>query len=226
MRPALRIATSTAAALALAVGSASAATASSQSIKDKRNDVVVNGKMGGDRSDEVRSAAYRRDVTSVKITHGEKNVSVKVSFANLQKSTGVQDSQAVLIYFVKKTNTAYKGPLEPNLEFSHELNSDPRAARVVEGDVRHGGEMTSVCGAAGGLEEGEVAPVLPKLNIDVKFGKNGYYKVQLPRECVRNASKLKAYVEVVGGKSRKTYQDYVSPTRFKTASWTEWLLKG
>lgn len=229
MRSAVRIATVTAASLALAVGSASAATASSQSIKDKRNDVVVNGKVGGHRSDEVRSAANRRDVTSVKITHGKENVSVKVNFANLQRSTNFRDSQAVLVYFAKKIKSV-KGdytPPGPTFGFSHELNSDPKAATLQEGDVAHGGELIHVCGAAGGGDEGgEVAPDLPQFNIDVKFGKNGYYKVQIPRECVGNPSKLKAYVEVVGGKGDKGYQDYVSPTKFKAASWTEWLVKG
>lgn len=62
---------------------------------------------------------------------------------------------------------------------------------------------------------------------DVKFGKNGYIKVQIPRSCLSNESKIKVRATVFGNAAAKgTYYDYLSPSKYKTPAWTEWLLKG
>lgn len=87
----------------------------------------------------------------------------------------------------------------------------------------------TLCGVAAETEGDGLGTAESYIKSDVRFGKNGYVKVQVPRKCLANESKIKVRAMVSGVKSttkRDVYYDYISPSKFKTPSWTDWLLKG
>lgn len=223
MRGAIRIATVTVASLALAMGSATAASASSDTIKDKRSDVVLKGKVGGHRTASQKSAAAKRDVTGLTVSHGSKYVSVKIAFANLERHSTSEGSgyYEAKIEFARKSLTNMTGKVIPSFEVDQYVSDVPGMARIYEG------EFKQVCGRELITDGDGPYTAESYIKSDVKFGKNGYIKVQVPRSCVGSESKIKVRATVYGNNgSKDMFYDYVSPSTFKTPAWTEWLLKG
>jgi len=217
VRSAVRIVTGTVASLAITVGSVSTASADSGTVEDKRNDVVYQGKVGGDRTSSQKSFANRTDVTRVKISHGSKNVSVKLTFADLRSA----DGKALRVEIAKKSITNRTGRVTPFFELEGTITEPRGIVNVYSlGDKE-------VCGTE--LDTDGDGPYTAEsyIKTSVTTGKNGYYKMQVPRSCLDNESKIKVRVTVSGSTSstRGAFLDYVSPSKFKTPAWSEWILK-
>ena len=202
MTSAMRVAAVTAASLCIALGTAPAAFADSGTVKDKTNDVVMRGKVSGDRTASERAFAKRTDVTSAKISHGSTYVSVKISFADLR----ADDQKIAQIDVARKTVTNTTGTVSHSFRLIGSV-SEPR------GPVKLYDSL--------GIER------MCDITAIVRFGKNGFYKVQVPRSCLDNESKIKVRTSVfaVSGEGR-SFKDFVSPTKAKTSAWSEWILKG
>jgi hypothetical protein len=217
-----RLSTAAAASLALAFGGAAAANASSDTIKDKRSDVVLNGKVSGDRTSAQRSAAYRRDVTTMKVSHGSKYVSVKIDLTNVERQAAPEGSgyYNAKIEIAQKSITNITGKVTPSFEIDQYVSYAPGQP------VFYRDDDVQVCGVEA-ITDGD-GPYTAESYIknDVKFGKNGYIKVQIPRSCLSNESKIKVRATVLGSTSKNMYYDYISSSKSKTPAWTEWLLKG
>jgi len=215
MRSAVRIVTITAASLALALGTAAAASADSGTVKDKRNDVVFKGKVSGDRTSAQKSFAKRTDVTSVEVNHGSKYVSFTINFADLRSA----DQKTARIEIAKKSITNNTGTVTPFFELEGTV-SEPRGFV----DLYSGGDE-EVCGIVADVDGDALITTESYIKVDVKTGKNGYYKMQVPRSCLDNESKIKVRTTVFGSTDSRSYQDFVSPSKAKTPAWSEWILK-
>lgn len=216
MRSAVRIATITAASLALAVGGATAASAESGTIKDKRDDVVFKGKVSGDRTSAQKAFAKRIDVTSVKVTHGSKYVSFKINFAELRST----DEKSVKIEVAKKSITNNTGTVTAFFELYGKV-SEPRGFVDL-----YSREDKEVCGIAADVDGDALITQESYIKTDVKTGKNGFYKMQVPRSCLDNESKIKVRTSVFNvSEEGRSFKDFVSPSKAKTPAWSEWVLK-
>lgn len=202
MTSVVRIAAVTAASLAIAFGAAPAASADSSTVEDKTSDVVMRGKVSGYRTATERSFAKRTDVTSTKISHGSAYVSVTIRFADLR----ADDQKTAQIDVARKSVTNTTGTVSHSFRLIGSV-SEPR------GSVKLYGPLGTERACA--------------ITATVSTGKNGFYKVQVPRPCLDNESKIKVRTSVfaVSGEGR-SFKDFVSPTKAKTSAWSEWMLKG
>jgi len=206
MLGAIRIATVTAASLALLVGGVAAASADSTTINDKHQDVVLNGKVGSDRTAPQRGFAKALDVRSVKFAHGSKYVSVKIGFDNIKRGA---DYRATVTFAGRSAGRAGK------IVLFGSIGTNVRDAYTADNQIG-----SVVCGPG----------AVPQIKTTtVKYGKNGYFFVQMPRECAGGGPSLKANVQVAAGgfraspESAGAYVDYVSSTKYKTPKWTEYV---
>lgn len=226
MSSVIRFASVTAASLALVVGSAAAAVADSDTVKDRRQDVVVNGKVGGDRSRAKASAAYRNDVTGMRVTHGSKYVAVTIAFVRLDRSKVPLNDQNLRIEIARKTITNITGTVAPAFEVSQPIGQPGRIPTFYEGWDK------ALCGVATETEGDSLGTAESYIKSTITYGRNGYAKVQIPRSCLGNESKIKVRASATsnvrpdGQRKTDIFGDFVSASRFKTPAWTDWLLKG
>lgn len=179
MRSAVRTATAIAASLALSVGGASAATAGSATIKDKRHDVVLNGKLSGNRTPAQKSFAYGLDVKSAKFSVGKKYASVRWNFTDLKPNTTLLASTGFAPRNARKGDS--KG-----LFIS--LNPDSTKAWTDAPYI----DYNFTCGdpdpAVVGPSAGQIPAGAPQITPTVKYGKGGYIYAQFPRQCLELGS--------------------------------------
>ncbi|MCD9198074.1 hypothetical protein [Aeromicrobium wangtongii] len=208
MRQSVRTAMVSAASLALVVGGAAGASADSGTVKDKSNDVVMRGKVSGDRTAAQKSFAKRTDVTSVKISHGSTYVSVTITFADLRAG----DEKTARIDVARKSVTNSTGTVSSSFRLFGPVGEPQGLAQLH--DSRG---IERVCDTAA---ESHIKTTL-------RTGKNGFFKMQVPRSCLDNESKIKVRTTVlaVSGEGR-SFKEFISPSKSKTSAWSEWILKG
>ena len=190
----------------LATG-ASAAHADATSITDKRSDVVLDGRVGGDRTAEQKSVARGLDATSFRLNHGAKYVSLEVTFAHLQKPTG--DLNYGASFVLTDGRSADEGGVR---YLAHgAFTGDAPAFDVYDSEGGH------LCGAD--------SPSGIGLTPTTVYGTNGYVYVQMPRVCVDVVSRLRATATVAAHSpsAKDRYQEFVSSTKYKTAKRTAYV---
>lgn len=205
---------------ALVVGGVGPAAADSATIKDKRGDAFVGSAQGGKTAAE-RSFARQTDVTSATFTVGRTYVSLKVRFANLRPGP----SYVVLTDIIqRKRNGAasLKGTFSP--AGSNALATSPFSSNYTCGDPSQPGIPAGV----------------PPIATTVRYGKNGYFKAQMPFGCmeafgVDPSAKVKGrtptwkanvIVQASVPNLAAGLTDWVSSTRPDKAKWSTYIKAG
>jgi len=218
LRNIARLTTSVAASLTLTLGTAVAATAGSDTVKDKRQDVILSGKLSGDRTSAQKSFAYGVDVKSTKFSVGKKYVSVRWTFASLKPGTALQANAGFASRTVKVS-----GANSLDVSITSDSVKAWTNAPYIDDNFLCGDPDPAVVGP-----DPVVDPSAPKITPTVKFGRDGYIYAQFPRKCISLGSSnapirasfgVTSYQPSLNG----TFEDVVSSQKIKTRELTSYV---
>ena len=165
------------------VGGAAPAHADAVSVKDPRNDTFFHAGLGPNHGAATgRNVRRGPDATGLRVDHGERYVSVKVSFAEL-----IFGETEMVLHFTD----AYRSP-----KYWMRVSSSTTFPVVTMFDAQNGG--VRVCGF-----DSVASGPRHKVLVSSKRGKNGYLRVRIPRYCLGHPDKVavraSTSLRVVGG---------------------------